>query len=289
MLVVICRTVPAPYRVLRGTIPVVTQLLGTHVCITGGSSGIGLALAKRCVERGAAVSIIARDADRLTCARDAIAGLRRGARVASGCADVADRDALHAAMASVTGEFGPIDVLVTCAGYARPGRFVDLSDDVFRHQMEVDYFGTLHAVRAVLPSMLDRRRGHVLLVASTAALVGVYGYTAYAPAKFAVRGLAETLRPECRPYGVVVACAYPPDTDTPGLAAEYAHKPEATKRISASITPRTAEAVAEAMVRGIERDRRIVTADATTAALARGAGLVAPVLHRYLDRHVPDA
>lgn len=265
-----------------------TQLVGTHVCITGGSSGIGLAFAKRCVERGAAVSIIARDADRLTSARDAIAGLRPGARVTSGCADVADRDVLHAVIASVAGEFGPVDVLVTCAGYARPGRFVDLSDDVFRRQMEVDYFGTLYAVRAVLPFMLERRRGHVLLVASTAALVGVYGYAAYAPAKFAVRGLAETLRPECLAAGVVVACAYPPDTDTPGLAEENTHKPEVTKRISASITPRTAEAVADAMVRGIERNRLIVTADAGTAALARGAGLVAPLLHRYLDRHVRD-
>jgi 3-dehydrosphinganine reductase len=112
------------------------------------------------------------------------------------------------------------DVLVTSAGSARPGYFIELDDAVFREQMELDYFGTLHAVRAVVPSMIERGRGHVVTVASTAALVGVFGYSAYAPAKYAVRGLSETLRSELAPLGIVVACAFPPDTETPGLAEE---------------------------------------------------------------------
>ena len=106
--------------------------------------------------------------------------------------------------------------------------------------MEIDYFGTLHAVRAVVPAMVERRRGHLVLVSSTVAHVGVYGYSAYAPAKHAVRGLAETLRPELKPHGITVACAYPPDTDTPGYAEENRHK------------------------------------------------LIAPLLHRSLDRHLPS-
>jgi len=126
-------------------------------------------------------------------------------------------------------------------------------------------------------------------VASTVALVGVYGFSAYAPAKHAVRGLAETLRPELKPYGIMVGCAYPPDTETPGLAAENEHKPEATRRISASITPRSAFTVAEAMVKGIERNRLVVTADASSAALARAGGLLGPVLRPVLDRHVRAA
>lgn len=267
--------------------PRVTQLAGAHVCITGGSSGIGRAVAERCIDRGAKVSIVARDPERLTAAHQALEARSRAERVATASADVTDAVALRAAIVANNDKLGPVDVLITCAGYARPGLFTELDDDVFRDHMEVDYFGSLHAVRAVMPSMMERRRGHVLLVASTAALLGVYGYTAYAPAKYAVRGLAETLRPECRPYGIVVACAYPPDTETPGLDYENAHKPDATQRISASIKPRAADDVAEAMVRGIERNQLIVTADIATAALARGATLAAPVLHRYLDRHVP--
>src|SRR5205085_5374802 len=129
-------------------------------------------------------------------------------------------------------------VLVTCAGYSRPGRFEELDAATFRDQMDVDYFGTLHAVRAVTPAMIVRRRGHLVLVSSTAGLIGVYGYSAYAPAKFAVRGLAETLRGELKPYDIVVGCAYPPDTDTPGLAQERATKPEATATLSAGFPTR---------------------------------------------------
>lgn len=262
--------------------------------ITGGSSGIGLALAEQCVARGSVVSIVARDPGRLDAARAGIvdrAGAGSAAEsgpVAAAPADVTDPVALRAAFARLVAVHGPVDVLVTSAGYARPGHFVDLEDAVFRDQMEVDYFGTLHAVRAVVPSMVDRRRGHLVLVASTVAFVGIYGYSAYAPAKHAVRGLAETLRPELKPHGITVACAYPPDTDTPGLDRENAHKPDATRRISGGIAPRPAAAVATAIVQGIERDRLVITADPTTAALARAGGLVRPVLHRWLDRHVPD-
>ena len=153
-------------------------------------------------------------------------------------------------------------------------------------RQDVDYFGTLHAVRAVVPSMIQRGRGHVVTISSTAGLIGVFGYSAYGPAKFAVRGLAETLRPELAPHGIVVACAYPPDTRTPGLDAENALKPPETERISAAITPRDAVDVARAIVTGIEKDRLVITADAQTAALARAAGLLAPYVRRTMDRQV---
>jgi 3-dehydrosphinganine reductase len=258
------------------------------VLITGGSSGIGLATAARAMDRGASVSIVARDVERLARAREDLTARRPTARLATASADVTDASALARAIDTLAGELGPVDVLVASAGDARPGHFAELSDDVFRAQMDVGYFGTLHATRAVVPAMIERGRGHLVFVASTVALVGVYGYSAYAPAKYAVRGLAETLRPELKPHGIVVACAYPPDTDTPGLARENEQKPEATKRISATIKPRSAEAIADAIVRGIERNRLVITADAQTAALVRAGGLVTPVLNAALDRKARD-
>jgi 3-dehydrosphinganine reductase len=254
------------------------------VLITGGSSGIGLATAARCRDGGAAVSLVARDPDRLAAARDRLLTGGPTPRVAIASADVADAAALTRAIDELVAELGPVDVLVTSAGESHPGHFAELSDDVFRAQMEVGYFGTLHATRAVVPSMIERGRGHLVFVASTVALIGIYGFSAYAPAKYAVRGLAETLRPELKPHGIVVACAYPPDTDTPGLVRENEHKPEATKRISATIKPRSADAVAAAIVRGIERNRTVITADPQTAGLVRAGGLVAPVLNATLDR-----
>jgi 3-dehydrosphinganine reductase len=258
-----------------------THLGGAHVVITGGSSGIGLELARQAVAKGARVSLVARDEARL-----ATAAVVVGA-TATASADVADRDALDRAIGAVVERVGgPCDVLVTAAGAAHPGYFEALDDAVFREQMEVDYFGTLHAVRAVVPSMIGRGRGHVVTVSSTAGLIGVFGYSAYAPAKFAVRGLAETLRAELAPHGIVVACAYPPDTRTPGFDAENRLKPPETQRISAAIKPREAPDVARSILRGIERDRLVITADAQTAALARGAGILNPYVRWSSDRAV---
>src|SRR5262249_58787264 len=133
------------------------------------------------------------------------AGGASESRVGTASADVADAPALTSAIEELAAGLGPVDVLVTSAGEARPGHFANLPDDVFRAQMEVGYYGTLHAARAVVPSMIERRRGHLVFVSSTVALVGVYGYSAYAPVKYAGRALAETLRPALQPRGIGAA------------------------------------------------------------------------------------
>jgi 3-dehydrosphinganine reductase len=116
----------------------------------------------------------------------------------------------------------------------------------------------------------------------------VFGYSAYAPAKCAVRGLAETLRAELAPSNIVVACAYPPDTKTPGLERENELKPHETARISERIKPRDPVDVARAMVRGIEKDRLMITLDFQTAALARVADLFGPYARWSADRVIRD-
>lgn len=253
------------------------ELIGRHVLITGGSQGIGLETARLVAARGSRVSIVARNPERLA---EAAAAVGSGARTAS--ADVTDADRLGAAVGALEAEAGPVDVLITCAGVAHPGYFEQLDVEVFRAQMDLIYFGTLHAVRAVLPSMLERGSGGIVGVASTAALLGVFGYTAYAPAKFAVRGLMETLHAEYGHRGIYAACVFPPDTLTPGYEAENLIKPPETVAVSAGVKPRAAETVAAAIVKGIERDRRIITADPGSAALARGGAPVALFAERQM-------
>lgn len=267
-----------------------TRLQDAHVLITGGSSGIGLATAQRVLDRGARVSIVARDAERLAAAADALES-RVGdpTRVCAQSADVTDREAFEQALGLVIAQFGPVDVLVTSAGGARPGLFEDASDEDFEQQMALNYFGTLFPIRAVVRTMIERRQGHLVLIASTAAIIGVVGYSAYCAAKFAVRGLAEVLRTELKPHGIVVTCSYPPDTDTPGLAAEEATKPLATRTLSAKVKVRSPESVARDLVLGIERNRLDVTHDPQTALLLRGGGLLAPVVRHTMDRHVRKA
>jgi 3-dehydrosphinganine reductase len=264
-----------------------TGLHGAHAVITGGSSGIGLATAAALAERGASVSLIARDEKRLMAAADSLA--RRGAEVRIAAADVSDQQAVGKALDELTIQAGPCDVLVTSAGQARPGPFLELGDEVFRRMVEVDYFGTLHAVRAVAPSMVRRGTGSIVAISSAVAVLGIYGYTAYAPAKFAVRGLMEALRDELNPAGVHVACVYPPDVDTPQLAEENRYKPLETAAISGTIRPMAAEAVAAAIIRAVERERYAVYPDRSVALLATLGPIAAPFLRRMIDRRIRHA
>jgi len=258
------------------------ELAGSHAIVTGGSRGIGLATAHALLARGARVSLVARDAAVLARAAAELGDEARGVETAA--ADVADREALVTALAALTSAAGPCDVLVTSAGISRPGYFQELDDQTFRDLMEVNYFGTLHAIRAVVPSMIARGRGSIVGVSSAAGLLGVFGYTAYSPTKFAVRGLLESLRAELAPQGIHVGCCYPPDVDTEMLANEAAYKPAETEAISGTIRPIPAERVARAIVRGIERRRFTITADVQTALVGRLAPLGEELVSTILDR-----
>ncbi len=263
------------------------DLADAHVIVTGGSSGIGRAFTRQVVSAGARVSVVALDDADLTSTDAELSGLRATYTVAP--TDVTDRPALEAAIARSTTALGPCDVLLTCAGIAHPGYFERLDEEIFRRTMEVDYFGTLYALRAVVPSMMERRTGSAVGISSAAGLVGIFGYTPYAPAKFAVRGLLEALRCEAAPYGVHVGCVCPPDTDTPQLAYENRFKPPETRAISGQIKTKSADAVAAAIVRGIEDRRFLITADWQTRLLARTAGLLPGTFHASFDRKVRKA
>jgi 3-dehydrosphinganine reductase len=262
-------------------------LVGAHAIVTGGSSGIGLATARLLADRGATVSLVARGADRLEAAAGELR--ERGATVHTRAADVADRAALTTALDELVAAAGPCEVLVSSAGLARPGRFLELPDDVFRQMIEVDYFGTLYALRSVVPGMVERGRGSVVAVSSAAGLLGIYGYSAYGPAKFAVRGLMESLRAELAPHGVHVGVVYPPDVDTPQLADENRWKPAETRAVSGTIKPLSADTVARAIVAGIERGRFVICPDLSTRALARLGSVLSPVLNRSFDRKAAKA
>ncbi len=235
--------------------------------VTGGSSGIGLATARLAVDRGARVSLMARRAGVL---EEAASSLRAaGGHVAVAAADVADAAQVAAAHATLADAFGPVDVAICSAGQARPGYFEELDPDLFRQMMDINFFGTVNVVRVVVPSMIERKRGSIVGISSAAGLVGVFGYTAYAPTKFAVRGFLESLRAELLPHGVHVGCSFPPDTDTPQLADENRYKPKETKAISGTIKPLSAERVARSIVEGVEKERFAIVPDASTRALAK--------------------
>jgi 3-dehydrosphinganine reductase len=248
-----------------------------HALVTGGSSGIGLATVRRLAGRGARISVIALDDPYLAALR---ADPPPRATVHLEAADVSRREEAEAAVARCTAALGPCDLLVTSAGIARPGYFQEIPDEVFDRHMAVNYFGTLYCIRAVVPAMLTRRRGTIVAISSSAGLIPVFGYTAYGPSKFAVRGLTDILRIELRPHGIHVACVYPSDVDTPQLAGEEPYKPEELKRIAGTIKPIPPEQVADAILRGVARHRPVIYPDPKTRWLARLAG-TAPGFTRF--------
>jgi 3-dehydrosphinganine reductase len=259
-----------------------------HAIITGGSSGIGKAIALKLALSGAHLSIIARTSSTLEAAKTELEAARLSTkqRVLALTADVACVAEVTGAIENAIAQLGPPDLLITAAGIAHPGYFRDLPLSVFEQTMAINYFGTLYSIKAVLSAMEQQRKGHIVLVSSGAGLVGLYGYTPYSPSKFALRGLAESLRGELKEWGINVAIAYPPDTDTPQLAAENLTKPLATQRITATAKTWTAEAVADAIIRGVEQRAFEITPGLEMTLLAKLHSAIAPGVRWYCDRIV---
>ena len=215
------------------------SLRGQHVLITGGSSGIGLALALQCAGEGARLSIVAWDKAkrRQKPEQSTIAAASPASpEVAALSADVAVEAEVLAAISGAERIHGPVDVLLACAGISRPGYFEEIPVAAcLSEAWPWNYFGTLYAVKALIPAMRRRRGGAVVLVSSGAGLHGFFGYTPYSPSKFALRGLAEALRAEMRGTRASTSCpvVYPPDTDTGQLAEENLAKPLETAAITA--------------------------------------------------------
>ncbi len=252
--------------------------------VTGGSSGIGRALARKLALRGFDLGLIARGEDRLAETEAALAAEVPGARVEWIAADVGDETAARAASHALIGRLGIPSWVVFNAGIARPGLFVEqpLSDHV--DQMRTNYFGALTLAHELAPKMAAVGRGRMVFVSSGAAFFGIYGYGAYAPSKFAMRGLAEVLRVELAASGIEVTLAYPPDTDTPQLAAEALTKPAATKEITGGGGLWTADRIAEDILRGAERGRFLVTPGVQMRLLAHAHSLLAPALRAWQVR-----
>lgn len=264
---------------------------GKKVFITGGSSGIGKAVAKRLAQWGADVWIAARGQARLDEALDEIkrAGRTPDQRFGATSVDISDQAAVDAAMVEVLEGLGGLDVLINNAGVAHPATVLDTSPEVYRRMMDINYFGTVHVTRALLPHFHAQRAGHICNVGSMLGFMGVYGYTAYAASKFAVTGFSECLRQELIPYNVGLTVVFPPDTDTPQLAEENKIKPPATKAITGEVKTMSAEAVAEIILVGIAKKKYQVVpgleGSATHWAYRHAPGLVRWYIDSALKRY----
>lgn len=256
--------------------------------ISGGSSGIGLEMARLLGQEGWHLVLLARRQALLEEARASLGGSGI-TKVETVSLDVTDAAACAAAIADIAARLGRIDWLITSAGIAEPGMFVDVPLDNHRLQMEVNYFGTLNLIHPAVPVLRQRRGGRITLVSSGAAFIGIAGYSAYAPSKFAIRGLAESLALELEGEGIAVSVAYPPDTDTPQYTHENLTKPEATREITAVGGLMSPQAVAKVMVEGGKAGRLMLLPGFLIKVLGPLHSLYAPVFRwqqrRILKKH----
>ncbi|XP_072401973.1 3-ketodihydrosphingosine reductase [Diabrotica undecimpunctata] len=211
------------------------SIYGKHVVVIGGSSGIGKSVAMLAAREGANVTIIARNIDRLEEAKQDIQKhvVNADQQIISKLSvDVADYESLDNNINQIEDQVGPIYMMVNCAGMAICGKTEDLTLQEIKQLIDVNFLGSIYSVKSILPRLKERKDGIVVLTGSQASLMGIYGLSVYSGCKFAVRGLAEAVHMEAKPYNISVTLALPPDTDTPGFANENKNKPEETRIIS---------------------------------------------------------
>jgi len=169
--------------------------------ITGVSTGLGRSFAAAALEAGHRVAGTVRDAGQIA----AFQALAPG-RATAMLLDVTDDKAVLDVVDTVEQQIGPIDVLVSNAGYGVEGTVEESSMDDLHRQFDVNVFGTVAVVKAVLPHMRRRRSGHIVTVSSMAGLTALPGVAFYGASKFAVEGFSDSLAQEVAGFGIHVTC-----------------------------------------------------------------------------------
>ena len=192
-----------------------SELRGLTVLITGGSRGLGLALAEEFAHAGAKIAICARDEHELVRARQHLE--RMGVEVCAVVCDVSSREQVQHLVDSVEQQLGPIDILVNNAGAIAVGPLLSQTISDFEEAMNVMFWGTVHPTLAALPQMLAQGRGRVVNITSIGGRVAVPHLLPYCCAKFACVGFSEGLHAELKRFGIRVL------TVAPGLMRTGSH------------------------------------------------------------------
>ena len=177
------------------------------VLITGASSGIGKQTAIEFAKLGANIILVARRKEKLDELANELDKFNVTILVCQ--CDVSDKVQVKEMSKTVLEKFDSIDVLVNNAGFAIYGSVKDLSIDEIESQMETNYFGMMYCIKNFLPSMLDKKSGHIVNVASVAASFGLPGIASYCASKFAMLGFSEGLKHELHGTGVGITVVSP--------------------------------------------------------------------------------
>ena len=201
------------------------SLEGRHALVCGASRGIGCAIAELMAERGACVSVLARDAELLETVRTGLA-TQAGQTHRALAVDLAEAGAISSAVADLIAEHGPIDILVNNAGGPAPGPANTAGADAFRAGFELHLIGNQTLVQAVLPGMRERAGGRIINIVSTSVYEPIAGLGVSNTIRGAVASWAKTLSKELGPDGITVNNVLPGFTDTERLTSLFQGKAE---------------------------------------------------------------
>jgi 3-dehydrosphinganine reductase len=237
-----------------------------NIIVTGGSSGIGEALAHGLAQRGARLALIARDPGKLGRVQAELLAASPGATVKVFPCDVADEGQVEATMAAVADQLGPPAILINSAGVLIADYFDCIPSSEFRRIIDINLMGTVNTVRHALPRMRSGCR--IVNISSMAGVLGVFGYSAYCASKHALAGFTSTLRQELKPRGIKVHLVLPPETQTPMLDQVNEGRIPENKAMCETLPALPAAAVAKAVIKGVERDRYLIVPGAGASFMA---------------------
>ncbi len=263
--------------------PALTSYRGLCVLVTGASSGIGRGLALRFASEGAKVALVARRKAELD---EVAAEIRKagGEALVLPC-DVAEREQVETCAARALEGLGRIDILVNNAGYGHHRTFLewDLSD--MERLMRVNYFGTLYFTKALLPQMVERRKGWLVFVSSVAGKIASPEEAAYAASKFAMEALASALSIEVEDAGIRVLTVRPGVIRTPFFDNEALERmPPVSKR--QFVEP---ERLVDAIMGALARGKRELTFPRWIASGYVVQALAPGFMRRQIRRNTIDA
>ncbi len=230
------------------------MLKGTVAFVTGGGRGIGRAIAEAFAAGGAKVAVAARSRDEVDAVARSLSA--NGSSSIGVTCDVTNAQNVAAALERTAAALGPVEILVNCAGYVESAPLVRLDEELWRRTLDINLTGTYLCMRAVLPEMIDRRRGRILNIASIAGRVGFPYTAAYCAAKHGVLGLTRSVALEVATQGITVNAVCPGWVDTDMTSASIARIVEKTGR-----TPEEARRTLELM----SPQRRLIRPDEVAA------------------------
>ncbi|EPB87437.1 hypothetical protein HMPREF1544_05747 [Mucor circinelloides 1006PhL] len=261
---------------------------GKHCFITGGSTGLGKSLAVQLVKEGADVCIVARRVSELEAAAEEVKSncLNENQKVIYISADVTNQKDVVRAFDEAKVKMGRNpDFVCACAGASYPKFFLDHTMEDFEKLTTLNYLGQAYVAHQAAQRMRDSniKDGKIVFISSMLGMISFAGWATYSPTKYAIRGLADTLRNELKRYNIGVHIFFPGGIESPGFEIENLTKPEVTKIIEGANTPQTSTECAQSLMKGLHQGQYMIVTDAISEVLRCVVRGVGPTNNLVLD------